>query len=130
MPALRLVVVIRNSDLVSSRLSKLGRCRALQQIAVVEDPAGKARRLWRHWARGLDRGSYHCLDAFIEQHQLGYDDDGILCQLVSVIMTDDHCWLDPALCLITAQEARELASELLAAAEHAERIARERKNGR
>jgi hypothetical protein len=23
-------------------------------------------------------GSYHCLDAFIEQHQVGYDDDGIL----------------------------------------------------
>jgi hypothetical protein len=75
-------------------------------------------------------GSYHCLDAFIEQHQVGYDDDGILCQLVSVIMTDDRCWLDPALCLITAAEARELAFELLAAAEHADRVTRARKDAR
>ena len=70
-------------------------------------------------------GSYHCLDAFIEQDQVGYDDDGILCQLVSVIMTDDRCWMDPALCLITAQEARELAFELLAVAEHADRVTRD-----
>ena len=75
-------------------------------------------------------GSYHCLDAFIEQDQVGYDDDGILCQLVSVIMTDDRCWMDPALCLITAQEARELAFELLAVAEHADRVTRDRKDAR
>ena len=75
-------------------------------------------------------GDYHCLDAFIEQHQVGYDDDGMLCQLVGVIMTDDHCWMDPARCLVTAQEARELAFELLAAAEHADRITRARKDAR
>jgi hypothetical protein len=75
-------------------------------------------------------GSYHCLDTVIEQHQIGYDDDGILCQLVSVIMTDDRCWLDPALGLITAAEARELAFELLAAAEHADRITQQRKDAR
>ena len=75
-------------------------------------------------------GDYHCLDAFIERDQVGYDDDGILCQLVSVIMTDDRCWMDPAVCLITAQEARELAFELLAAAEHADRITRERRDAR
>jgi hypothetical protein len=75
-------------------------------------------------------GSYHCLDAFIDDDQVGYDDDGILCQLVSVIMTDDRCWMDPAVCLITAQEARELAFELLAVAEHAERITRERRQAR
>ena len=62
--------------------------------------------------------------------QVGYDDDGILCQLVSVIMTDDRCWLDPAVGVITAQEARELAFELLAVAEHAERLTRERKEAR
>jgi hypothetical protein len=77
-----------------------------------------------------DSGTYHCLDAFIKHNEVGYDDDGILCQLVSVIMTDDHCWLDPALCLITAQEARELAFELLAAAEHAERLTQARKDAR
>lgn len=75
-------------------------------------------------------GTYHCLDALVEQHQVGYDDDGILCQLVSVIMTDDRCWLDPALCLITAEEARELAFELLTAAEHADRITQQRKDAR
>ena len=47
-------------------------------------------------------GTYHCLDAHVEPGEVGYDDDGILCQLVSVIMTDDRCWLDPALALITA----------------------------
>ena len=75
-------------------------------------------------------GTYHCLDTCIEQDKVGYDDDGILCQLVSVIMTDDRCWFDPALCLITAQEAREFAFELLASAEHAERITRERRQAR
>jgi hypothetical protein len=74
--------------------------------------------------------TYHCLDAFVDDDQVGYDDDGILCQLVGVIMTDDHCWLDPAVCLITAQEARELAFELLAVAEHADRLTRERRDTR
>jgi hypothetical protein len=75
-------------------------------------------------------GTYHCLDAHVKPGEVGYDDDGILCQLVSVIMTDDHCWLDPALALITAEEARELAFELLSAAEHAERITQARKDRR
>ncbi|HUP05737.1 MAG TPA: hypothetical protein VMU47_01200 [Caldimonas sp.] len=75
-------------------------------------------------------GAYHCLDALIEDGQIGYDDDGILCQLVSVIMTDDRCFLDPAIGLITAEEARELAFELLSVAEHAERLTRERKEQR
>lgn len=55
--------------------------------------------------------------------------DGTL-QPVSVIMTDDHRlegrrsrpWLPPALCALSPEEAREFAFELLAAAEHAERI--------
>ena len=54
----------------------------------------------------------------------------MLCQLVGVIMTDDRCWLDPAVGLITAEEARELAFELLAAAEHADRLTRARKDAR
>ena len=32
---------------------------------------------------------YHCLDACVEPDHVGYDDDGMLCQLVTVIMTDD-----------------------------------------
>jgi transposase len=95
---------------------------------------GSARPLPRHLPSrgppGPRPGSYHCLDAFIEQHHVGYDDDGILCRLVSVIMTDDRCWVDPAVCLITAQEARELAFELLAVAEHADRLTRERRDAR
>jgi hypothetical protein len=75
-------------------------------------------------------GSYHCLDAVIDDGQVGYDDDGILCQLVSVIMTDDRCFIDPAIGLITAQEARELAFELLTCAEHADRLTRERRQAR
>ncbi len=53
---------------------------------------------------------------------------GMYCQLVGVIMTDDHCWMDPAVALITSEEARELAFELLAAAEHADRLTQQRKD--
>ena len=73
-------------------------------------------------------GAYHCLDAHVKPGEVGYDE--IRCQLVSVIMTDDRCWLDPALALITPEEARELAFELLAAAEHAERITQARRGTR
>jgi hypothetical protein len=75
-------------------------------------------------------GSYHCIDASIEHDHLGYDDDGILCQLVTVIMSDDRCFLDPAIGLITASEARELAFELLCVAEHAEQLTRDRQEKR
>lgn len=55
--------------------------------------------------------------------------DGRVCQEVSVVMTDDHRfdgrrgrqWLPPAVCTLTPTEAREMAFELLSAAEHAER---------
>jgi hypothetical protein len=73
---------------------------------------------------------YHCLDAFIEQHQIDWMGDGVLCQLVTVLMTDDTMALDPAACALTAQEARELAFELLVAAEHAERLTRSRESER
>lgn len=75
-------------------------------------------------------GTYHCLDADVKPGEVGYDDNGILCQLVSVIMTDDRCFLEPAIGLITAEEARELAFELLACAEHAERLTQARKDRR
>jgi hypothetical protein len=73
---------------------------------------------------------YHCLDAVVEQDLVGYDDDGRLCQLVSVIMTDDTMRLDPALCVLTSEQARELAFELLACAEHAQRLTLQRRSGR
>jgi hypothetical protein len=65
---------------------------------------------------------YHCLDAFVEPEKVGYDDDGLLCRLISVLMTDDTMVLDPAVCRLTPQDARDLASELLAGAERAERL--------
>lgn len=51
-------------------------------------------------------------------------------QEISVIMTDDHqfderrsrCWLPPAVCVLTPDEAREFAFELLEFAEQAQRI--------
>ena len=51
-------------------------------------------------------------------------------QEISVIMTDDHrfddrrqrCWLPPAICTLTPQEAREFARELLEFADQAQRI--------
>jgi hypothetical protein len=73
---------------------------------------------------------YHCLDAFVEQDRIGYDDDGMLCRLISVLMTDDTLVLDPAVCVLTSEQARELAFELLACAEHAEQLTREPGSGR
>jgi hypothetical protein len=73
---------------------------------------------------------YHCLDAFVEADQVGYDDDGLRCRLVSVLASDDTMVLDPAVCRLTAEQARELAFELLVCAEHAEQLTREHRRGR
>jgi hypothetical protein len=72
-------------------------------------------------------GSYHLLDATIEPGETGYDDDGLFCQLVTVTMTDDRCFMHPAIGQITAEQARELAFELLTAAEHADQLTRARR---
>jgi hypothetical protein len=73
---------------------------------------------------------YHCADALVEQDMVGYDDNGLLCQLISVIMTDDTMRNDPALCVLSSEDARELAFELLACAEHAQRRTDERRSRR
>ena len=73
---------------------------------------------------------YHCLDACVEPDHVGYDDDGMLCQLVTVIMTDDTMRLEAAVCAVTSDEARELAFELLACAEHAESLTTQRRSRR
>jgi hypothetical protein len=73
------------------------------------------------------RDSIHCR---IDPEQVWRPDGGRPVQEVSVIMTDDHrsggrrdrCWLPPAICTLTPDEAREFASELLEFAEQAERI--------
>jgi hypothetical protein len=73
---------------------------------------------------------YCSLEAFIEQDQTDWMGDGVLCQLVTVTMTDDACLLEPAVCALTAEEARSLAFELLVAAEHADRLTRHREEER
>jgi hypothetical protein len=74
--------------------------------------------------------SYSCLDALIEPDQLAVTAQGRLRQLVSVLITDDACRLDPAFAQVTAEEARELAFELLCCAEHAERLSSQRESER
>jgi hypothetical protein len=75
-------------------------------------------------------GPYCSLEAFIEQDQIDWMGDGVLCQLVTVMMTDDTCLAEPAVCALTAEQARSLAFELLGVAEHAERLTRGRESDR
>ncbi len=72
---------------------------------------------------------YCSLEAFIEQDQTDWMGDGVLCQLVTVMMSDDMCQLAPAVCGLTAGQARNLAFELLAMAD-AERLTRHREQER
>lgn len=73
------------------------------------------------------RQAIHCR---IDPEQASKLPDGRVIQEVSVIMTDHHpfgegrdrCWLPPSAYTLTPSEARALASELVEAAELAERI--------
>jgi hypothetical protein len=47
-----------------------------------------------------------------------------------VMMSDDTCLSEPAVCALSAAQARNLAFELLSMAEHAERLTRHRENER
>jgi hypothetical protein len=69
---------------------------------------------------------YCYMQAFLEQDQIDWIGDGVLCQLVTVTMLDDAGALEPAACWLTAEQARKLAFELLVLAEHAERLTRSR----
>ena len=72
-------------------------------------------------------GPYCHAEAFIENDgQIDWMGDGVLCQLVTVLICDDAGEVEPAACALTAREARSLAFELLACAEHAERLTRHR----
>ena len=73
---------------------------------------------------------YCALEAFIEPDQLDWRGDLVLRELVTVMMTDGTTGLAPAVCVLTATEARSLAFELLTAAEHAEWLTRVRENDR
>ena len=73
------------------------------------------------------RDSIHCR---IDPEQVWRPEGERPVQEISVIMTDDHrfddrrerCWLPPAICTLTPDEAREFAFELLTFAEEAEQI--------
>jgi hypothetical protein len=67
---------------------------------------------------------YSSLQAFIEHGQTDWIGDGVICQLVTVLMSDDTELLEPTACALTAAQARDLAFELLVCAEHAERLTR------
>jgi hypothetical protein len=77
------------------------------------------------------RGPYCHAEAFIEDDgQIDWMGDGVLCQLVTVMMVDDALEAEPAVGVFTAQEARDLAFQLLVCAEHAERLTRQREDDR
>ncbi len=73
---------------------------------------------------------YYRVEAFIDHDQIDWLGDGVLCQFVTVMMSDDMCLVEPAVCALTAAQARSLAFELLSMAEHAERLTRQRQQER
>jgi hypothetical protein len=75
-------------------------------------------------------GPYCHAEAFIEQDQIDWMGDGVLMQLVSVLLVDDTGEIEPAACALTPEQARDLAFGLLACAEQAQRLTRERETDR
>jgi hypothetical protein len=73
---------------------------------------------------------YTSLQAFIEHDQSDWMGDGVLGQLVTVMMSDDMGVTEPVVCGLWPAQARTLACELLAMAEHAEQLTRDREQGR
>jgi hypothetical protein len=74
-------------------------------------------------------GPYYHAEAFIENEgQIDWMGDGVLCQLVTVMLSDDAMEAEPAVGILTAQQARDLAFQLLVTAEHAERLTRPRED--
>lgn len=76
-------------------------------------------------------GPYCHADAFIENDgQVDWLGDGVLCQLVTVMLVDDTMEVEPAVGVFTAEQARALAFELLVCAEHADQLTRPREENR
>lgn len=73
---------------------------------------------------------YYHVEAQVDRRIMGYDEDGVFCQLVTVIMSDEDGLDEPATGVITAAQARELAFELLQAAEHADQLTHQRRGQR
>jgi hypothetical protein len=75
---------------------------------------------WHHYSE---------LEACIET-ETDWTGDHVVRQFVIVTMTDERCRLPTAVCQLTAQQAREVAFELLSIAEHAEQQTRHRQEER
>lgn len=73
---------------------------------------------------------YYEVHADVDRRIMGYDDDGCYCHLVTVIMSDEDGLIEPSVGAITVAQARELAFELLQAAEHADQLTRARRSER
>jgi hypothetical protein len=76
------------------------------------------------------RDPYCHAEAFIEPDQIDWMGDGVLMQLVTVMLVDDTGEVDPAAGALTPEQARKLAFELLVVAEHADRLTRQRETER
>jgi hypothetical protein len=76
------------------------------------------------------RDPYYHAEAFIEQDQIDWMGDGVLMQLVTVMLVDDTGEVEPAAGALTPAQARGLAFELLVLAEHADRLTRHRETER
>lgn len=61
---------------------------------------------------------------FIEQEEIDWIGDGVVMQLITIALIDDTGEVEPAVGTLTPEQARGLASALLAEAEHAERLCR------
>lgn len=74
-------------------------------------------------------GRYCHAEAFIEDDgQIDWMGDGVACQLVTVMLVDDTGKVEPALAVLSVEQARDLAFGLLACAEHAQRLTRPRED--
>ena len=73
---------------------------------------------------------YQHMRALIEHDQVDWTGDGVLCQLVTVIMLDDLGHAEQAVCTLTVAQARELGFQLLTLAEHANQLSRHREDDR
>ncbi len=64
--------------------------------------------------------------AFIEPDGVDWTVDGVPMQLITIVLIDDTGEVEPAVGTLTPGQARDLAFVLLADAEHAEQLCRQR----
>jgi len=76
----------------------------------------------------MSAGDPYCYaEAFIEPDQIDWMGDGVLGQLITVVLLDELAQIEPVACALTSAQARDLGIRLLSLAEHADRLTRHRK---